>query len=142
MKKIVIDTNVIVSASIRNGYSSRILWYIIFDKKIQLCLSEDVLSEHRRVSEYKRIRKKYPDYEEKMTHLVKATEEIGILYVPSKSFSIIKDKSDNIFLNLAYEAKANYIVTGNRNDFSIPHFEQTKIVTPKEFCELYEQNAL
>ena len=57
-------------------------------------------------------------------------------------FTVLKDQSDNKFLNLAYESKADYLITGNRNHFSILKFEQTKIVSPKEFCELYEANAL
>jgi putative PIN family toxin of toxin-antitoxin system len=142
MRKIVIDTNVLVSAALRNGYSSKILWEIILDKGIKLCLSKEILSEYKRVSEYKRIRKKYPDFKDKMNDLIEAIEEISTLYSPSRSFAIIKDISDNKFLDLAYESKAHYLITGNRNDFSITQFEQTKILSPKEFCELFEQNAL
>ena len=77
-----------------------------------------------------------------MNEMIESVKEIGNFYFPTRSFSLIKDISDNKFLDLAYESKADYIITGNRNDFSISHFGQTKIVTPKEFCELYEQNVL
>ena len=115
---------------------------IIPNEKITLCLSEDVLNEYWRVSVYARIRKKYPDYTEKMNFLIEAIQEVGVLYFPSQKFTIIKDSSDNKFLDLAYEAKADYIMTGNKNDFSIHQFEQTKIVAPKEFFELYETRSL
>jgi predicted nucleic acid-binding protein len=78
-----------------------------------------------------------------MTHLIKATEEIYVSYLPFGSFSIFKDKSDYIFPNLADESKADYIIIiGNINDFNMSQFARTKIATPKEFCELYQPNTL
>jgi len=89
-----------------------------------------------------RIQKKYPLFKEEMDDMILSLKEIARVYFPTQSFSILKDISDNIYLDLAHEAKAHYIITGNKNDFSIAQFEQTKIVSPKEFCELYETNNL
>jgi len=138
----VIDTNIVVSAAIGNGYSKRILKKIIFDDTINICISTEIVKEYDRVSNYLRIQKKYPLFKEEMDDMVLSLKEIARVYFPTQSFSILKDISDNIYLDLAHEAKAHYIITGNKNDFSIAQFEQTKIVSPKEFCELYETNNL
>jgi len=138
----VIDTNIVVSAAIGNGYSKRILKKIIFDDTINICISTEIVKEYDRVSNYLRIQKKYPLFKEEMDDMILSLKEIARVYFPTQSFSILKDISDNIYLDLAQEAKAHYIITGNKNDFSIAQFEQTKIVSPKEFCELYETNNL
>lgn len=45
-------------------------------------------------------------------------------------------------MNLNYAAQANYLITGNSNDFAIQEFENTKIVSPKKFRDLYKENNL
>lgn len=143
MKKIILDTNVLVSAAIARGYSRRIIRVILFgDKFFEICITQDILDEYERVSTYNRIQKKHPEFRQNMLDIVASLKDLFILYIPTKKFFIIKDVSDNIYLDLAHESKADYIITGNKNDFNITQFEQTKIVTPKEFCELYEANTL
>jgi hypothetical protein len=38
-----------------------------------------------------------------------------------------------MILELADECLADFIITGNTNDFTFPTYKQTKIVTPKEY---------
>jgi len=143
VRKIILDTNIIVSAAIAKGYSRKIAKSILFEKELfEICVTQDILKEYERVSTYNRIQKKYPEFKQNIFEIIAALNDLSIIYLPKKKFQIIKDITDNKFLDLAYEAKADYLITGNRNDFFITQFEQTKIVTPKEFCELYEQNAL
>ena len=40
-----------------------------------------------------------------------------------------------MILELAEESKADFIITGNTNDFTISEYKTTKIVTPKEYWE-------
>lgn len=143
MIRIVIDTNVLVSASLRTGYSFKIIDEIAIDiKSFQICLSEQVVTEYYNLVFYERISKKYPLFIKNISGNIKKLERAGIMFFPRRYFTVLKDVSDNKFLNLAYESKADYLITGNSNHFSITHFEQTKIVSPKEFCDLYEINDL
>jgi len=41
-------------------------------------------------------------------------------------------------LELADECGADFIITGNTNDFTFPLYKQTKIVTPKDYWENYK----
>ena len=143
MKKIILDTNVIVSAAIAKGYSRKIVRSILLESEIfEICVMQPILDEYEKVSTYNRIQRKYPEFGQNMLEIITGLNDLFKVYTPAKQFSIIKDLSDNKFLDLAYEAKATYIITGNKNDFSITQFEQTKIVSPKEFCGLYETNNL
>jgi predicted nucleic acid-binding protein len=38
-------------------------------------------------------------------------------------------------LELALVSKADFIITGNTNDFTMSHFQGTKIVSQKEYWE-------
>ena len=53
------------------------------------------------------------------------------------SLDIISDKDDNKILELADVCMADYIITGNTNDFTFPTYKQTQIVTPKDYWLLF-----
>ncbi len=58
-----------------------------------------------------------------------------MLVVPSRRTQVTPDPDDNIFLECAEEARADYLVTGNKRHF--PRFwEFTKIVNARELLEL------
>ncbi len=61
------------------------------------------------------------------------------LYLPNTKIDILEDKSDNKFLELAFVFNADYIITGNYNDFTIDKFRNTKIISAKDFCLLFEK---
>ena len=56
-------------------------------------------------------------------------------YSPSSRIDVISDKDDNKLLELAETSKAEFLITGNHNDFTMSEYKTTKIVTPKEYWE-------
>jgi len=64
-----------------------------------------------------------------------APEYISMLF--SSETSVINDEPDNRFLELAAASNADFIITGNSNDFIMSEFKNTKIVSPKEFWDLH-----
>jgi len=53
---------------------------------------------------------------------------------------ILKDVSDNKLLELADESKTDFLVTGNSLDFTISHYKNTKILSPRSFWEINFEN--
>jgi len=54
---------------------------------------------------------------------------------PTPQLEVTADPDDNIFLECADTAKADYLVTGNQRHF--PRFwKKTKVITPREFISL------
>ncbi len=54
---------------------------------------------------------------------------------PSRRLKVTSDPDDNIFLECADAARADYLITGNLRHF--PRFwKQTKIVSSREFLDL------
>lgn len=57
------------------------------------------------------------------------------IVTPTRRLEVTSDPDDNIFLECADVAAADYLVTGNQKDF--PRFwKKTKIITPREFIDL------
>lgn len=65
-------------------------------------------------------------------------EALAEIYFPNQKLTIIDDEPDNRVLELASESKADFIITGNTKDFTFPVYDQTKIVTPKEYWDVYK----
>ena len=142
-KKIVLDTNVLVSAAISQfGYASRCVILLQQVELFLICTSINVLIEYEQVSKYARIAKKYAGYTSSMSDMIDFTKKAGQICNPTFNTDILKDPSDNKFLDLAYACQADYLITGNHLDFTITEFHQTKIVNPKMFWELFENEQL
>ncbi|MCF8371824.1 MAG: hypothetical protein K9H64_09390 [Bacteroidales bacterium] len=60
-----------------------------------------------------------------------------LYFIPTEKIEIILDVDDNKLLDLAIESKADYLITGNSNDFTMSEFKGTKIVNPKDYWEKY-----
>jgi hypothetical protein len=56
--------------------------------------------------------------------------EISEIYEPKDKLKIIKDEPDNRLLELADISKADFIITGNTNDFTMEIYNKTRMVTP------------
>lgn len=134
MQKIVIDTNVIVSSLIQRSYPYKIIYKLFSDDKFMLCISEELMSEYYEVlSRPKFVR--FSDFYGKAENLLADIETKGTKFVPSVKLDLISDKDDNMILELADESNADFIITGNTNDFTFLKYKNTKIVSPKEYWE-------
>ena len=136
MQKNVIDTNVIVSSLIQRSYPYKIIYELFIDNKFMLCVSEELMSEYYEVLSRPKFAK-FPDFFAKAENLLADIETKAAKFVPSVKLDLISDKDDNMILELADECKADFIITGNTNDFTFSEFKQSKIVSPKEYWENY-----
>ena len=136
MQKIIVDTNVIVSAIIQRSYPHLIITSYFTWHSVELCISEALLKEYYEVLARPKF-ERFPDFSVRAEKLLADIEINGTLYTPSSKIELIKDKDDNKFLELAEECNAGFIITGNTTDFTFPEYKNTKIVTPKEYWNNY-----
>ena len=61
----------------------------------------------------------------------------ALKYFPTIRLEIISDLDDNKLLELAETCNADFLITGNKNDFTMIEYKGTKIVSPKEYWTLY-----
>ena len=132
MQRVVIDTNVIVSALIQRGYPNRIITELFIEDRIQLCVSEELMAEYYEVLARPKF-SKFPDFFFRSEALLAEIESKATKYIPTLKLQLIADTDDNMILELADECLADFIITGNTTDFTFSTYKLTKIVTPREY---------
>ena len=136
MQKIILDTNVIVSALISNAVPTKILHDIVLKQPVKLCLTTEIFEEYVEVLNRAKF-SKFHNFKSKADVVLTKLKEISTFYQTDQKIDILTDVSDNKFLELAAVSLADYLITGNTTDFIIAEFEYTKIVTPREYWDNY-----
>jgi len=133
MYKIVLDTNILISAIVFGGKPRKILNSIITGK-IRFATSKYILEEVENVLSGKKF--KYPP---QVVHEIRnAIEELGELIEPEKKVNIIKkDPADNRILECAMAANADFIISGDHHLLELKQYKNIPIITTSEFLENY-----
>ena len=129
--RLVIDTNVLVSAALKPDGLQRTTFLLAITKPGRLYVSTPVLEEYAEVLSRPElsIRKGL------RLQLLQLIKNHGHLVAASRQIEVTSDPDDNIFVECADAARADFLITGNRKHF--PAFwKSTKIVTPREFVSL------
>lgn len=131
MVKIVLDTNVLVSALLKQGSPPAIILSLVLNKKVKLFTSREVFEEYEEVL----ARPKFQALDKvAVKKLLLALRKISTQVKPDKDIFqnvSLPDVDDVIFIACAYEAHADCIVTGNIKDFL--GVSRVKVLTPREF---------
>ena len=139
MQKLVIDTNVFISYLIsKNGFSYKIVDEIILNRRALHYVSNETLKEYIEVFGRTRFAKKYPTFSKSAFLLLNNLIQLSVLINPSIVVNKIKDESDNRFLELASASGADYLITGNKLHFTFSKFNNTLIISPREYWEVYK----
>jgi putative PIN family toxin of toxin-antitoxin system len=133
--KIVIDTNIIVSAlKSRNGFSFDLL-SIIDDKRFRVFISVPLILEYedaiKRNKSKIKLSKSEIDAVLDYICLISEKREIFYLWRP-----FLKDMKDDMILELAVESESDYIISFNKRDFSGIEKFNLQVITPKDFLEI------
>lgn len=136
--RIILDTNILVSAIIQRSYPYFIVDRVFADSQLELCFSDALFSEYVEVLKRKKF-SRFPDFYSRAKTLLIDIKAFGVRYQPTTKVDLLKDKADNRLLELAESSRSAYLVTGNFNDFTISEYKETKIVSPKDFFEILNQ---
>jgi len=131
MIRVVIDTNIVVSANISDEGLPASILDLAARKKILMILSEPILAEYADVLRRPRL-KLDPIKVENSLAVIRSTSK---RVKPNRTVKKSPDESDNRFYECAEAGKANFLITGNTRHFPDNH-KGTQIVTPREFIEL------
>jgi len=133
MIRVVLDTNIVISATLAKGLPSAILTILLRLPQFQICVSEPLLEEYRQVF----MRKKFEEIRQEGLRTVAKIEEQALKVIPEVKVERIRtDRPDNRVLECALAAEAHYLITGNRRHFRFGHFFSTQIVNPYEFLDI------
>ena len=140
MTRIVIDTNILVSAILTpKGNPAKIL-ELVLEGKLNLIISPAILEETQQVLRYPRLvklmkknkitRKEIYDFLGKMSKIAVITPgQLEIDAIPD-------DPADNKILACSLEGEADYIISGDHHLKDLKIFQGIKIMNPATFLKI------
>lgn len=131
MNKVVLDTNMFLSAFLFNG-NTKIIFDLIFANKLHLYVSSELKNEVLNKMG------KYGATEQVRSEVMYFFHERSTTIEPKIKLDICRDPKDNFLLELAETAKADYLITRDKDLLSLPNkaWKVTKIITPEVLLSL------
>jgi uncharacterized protein len=130
MIRIVVDTNVVVSAAlVSDGLPAAVL-DLAANRLVLMVISGETMAEYEEVLR-RPCFKLSPLRVRNMLATIRNTSDV---VRPDRTLAISRDEADNRFYECADAGEADYLITGNTRHFPAGH-KKTKIVTPREFIE-------
>ena len=130
-KRIIIDTNLWISHLI-SGSLGKLDDFIISGKVI-LIFSEELFTEFIEVVSRPKFKKYFSKKD--IDNLQSLFDEYGEIIDVTTSIDLCRDSKDNFLLNLSIDAKADYLITGDKDLLVINEIKSCSILTYKEFIE-------
>lgn len=125
--KVLLDTNILISALIFGG-EPRKIFLLTLERKIQAVTSPILLAELREV-----ISKKFPKLIPNLAIIEKIIKKSFTIVQPEISVNILKDTDDNRVLEAAVEGKCSFIITGDKELLELKSFKDIGIVKVSNF---------
>jgi len=131
--RVVLDTNVLISAIVFGGNPRKLLEAILRgEPKLFLC--DYILNELNGV--LKRPKFSFPP--DVIRSIISELNSIGNIVTPSIRIRKIKeDPSDNRILECAVEANADYIISGDTHLLNQKVFRNVKVISPADYLKIH-----
>src|SRR3989344_5806812 len=129
--KLVLDTNIIISAHLKPEGLERAVLNFALTPPALMFVSKAILKEYQNVLK----RPKFKIDPTDSANAIKLISTRAVLLKPPVRLNITLDPDDNIFLECAQAARADYLATGNQKHF--PAFwRNTKIINSRELMKI------
>jgi putative PIN family toxin of toxin-antitoxin system len=136
-RRIVLDTNVVVSAAIKPGGPEEFIVELVAAHELALYASTAVIAEYETVF----ARPKFAHIDPtRIARLLELLKDEAVLVIPRELVTESRDEPDNRFLECAETAGAEYLITGNKRDFP-ERWKSTRVMNARELLRLIEDEA-
>jgi putative PIN family toxin of toxin-antitoxin system len=127
--KVIIDTNLWISFLI--GKILHPLLQDILDEQLIIVTCKEQLKELLSTVEKPKLKKYF--HPEQIASFFSFLNEYAIFVPVTSTVTLCRDAKDNFLLALAKDARADYLITGDKDLLVIKKFEETAIVTIAEY---------
>jgi putative PIN family toxin of toxin-antitoxin system len=129
--RLVLDTNIVISASLNSEGLQRTVLLLAIKKPVSWYASDAILAEYSAVLARQELRIRRTLRHQFLELMKKHCRVV----IPSNLPLATTDAHDNIFIECADAARADYLVTGNIRHF--PKFwKKTKIINSRDFLDV------
>ena len=139
---VTIDTNVLLAALISQSGASHQILKLVFDEKLTLALSNQVLLEYDDVLKREDIleltKLKREQVEDVLDLLALLAQKNNIYYLLRPN---LRDEKDNLFVECAFASKSHFLLTSNLRDFNSGELQgfEFKVLSPKDFYQMWRK---
>ncbi len=135
--RLVIDTNILVSAALKPDGLQRTVLVLAITKPARLYVTEAVLAEYQEV-----LLRPEPEIRRGLRQqILQLVKNRAQLVSSTHTLHVASDPGDDKFLECADAARADYLVTGNQRHF--PKFwKKTKVITSRDFLSVVAPHLL
>jgi uncharacterized protein len=130
--KVIIDTNVLVSAALSGRNPEFVILFIVSNPEIEWVVSAEILQEYKEVLS----RKKFKLTQEQLNRWYEFLDNATVLISPRLEIDFPRDQKDAKFLACAIETNADFLITGDLDFSEAQTLIQTTIVSVSSFKNL------
>lgn len=138
MIRIVLDTNLFVSALLKPGSNPDRIIQLARDEKVLLLMSDSICDEISRVLAYPKIRKRLTASDEELGNFVQLLGTVAIITPGTLNLlPLDADPDDTKYLICAVEGHADFIVSGDHHLTDLVMYRGIRVVTPADFLQIF-----
>jgi putative PIN family toxin of toxin-antitoxin system len=136
--KVVLDTNIWVSAIIWGGLPDQIL-LLREQQKLTIAMSQELLDELESTFSKRKLAPKLQALSLTVPTVIKLIQESVIFYgIQELNVPELRDADDNIILATAIAGKVDVIITGDQDLLILVEYQGIAIKTAKDFLNEYQ----
>jgi putative PIN family toxin of toxin-antitoxin system len=132
--RVVFDTNIFISAFVIPGSQAEKAMLKIIEEEDSLLISKDIIDEVLSV-----LSAKFGRDREGLSHVAVTLSDLAALVKPARRVNVFKDEPDNRILECALDGEADLLITGDKKILQLREFKGVKIVSLREYLELYNK---
>ncbi|MBI3602197.1 MAG: putative toxin-antitoxin system toxin component, PIN family [Candidatus Omnitrophica bacterium] len=134
--KVVLDTNVVVSSLLNAFGPSAQIMALLLSGELIFCCDHRILREYQEVL----LRPKFQFPLEAVEDLLGFLENDSFKVIAKPLSKPLYDTSDEMFLEVAITARADYLITGNLKHFPQATSAGPGVVSPAKFITIYRHS--
>ena len=138
--RLVLDTNVVVSALLWNGAPERLL-RVSHSEGVLIFTSMPLLEELTETLSKSKFERKIAASLHSIDQLTELYSKLAVVVRPVPVPRLAPDPDDDVVIGTAVAAKADFVVTGDRTLLSVTEYEGVCIVSVSEALEAVAQSA-
>ena len=134
--RLIIDTNVIISASLKKYSTPFKVMEVVFENHV-LLISPEIFGEIKNTV-YQSKFDKYFFPEDTRSDILNIVLLNSVVINPEIKITACRDPKDNKYLELALSGKADCIITGDKDLLVLNPFENIPIISPLDFLDKFK----
>jgi len=139
MKRVILDTNAVVAGLLWGGNARKLFEYA-FSGKFILYSSPTLINELLNTLRYKKLSQRVTSFATTPEVLTKEYEKlVSVIHPPGIPRTVMTDPDDDHVIACALAAKADLIVTGDKDLLALHPFRDIQILNPADAHQLLQK---